>query len=419
MKKLLPFILIVFGFSFSAVVLAGASDNVSGWAWSENIGWISFNNTTGGGATSSYGVNINLSTGDLSGYSWSENVGWISFNRADTGNPPAAPYNGGSGPIANYDSASRRVRGWARALSYGGGWDGWIKLGDSAGVWPAGGPQVSIAVSNEFVGWAWGSDVVGWISFNDRDFDGSPGPYDYQVVVSSLNPPPTAINLSADAANPTDYCGITSYPPVRVRWQFSDAGDSQSAYQIQAFRASDGFKVVDTGKKSCIDCSAYVFQSAGEQLAWNTSYNWQIMVWDSSDLPSVGWIGGPSFTTISHAYPTPNFTFLPSNPAIEEVVIFTNTSQAYGGATISSNFWTITQGAGTFVDGTSANSSNPHIKFSTRDNRIKLQVADSSGYNCETEKIISATPPLPEWWEVPPVSWAKKFLAFITGFFRI
>lgn len=70
---------------------AGAGQNVLGFAWSENIGWISFNNLSDGSATS-YGVNISplgvTGTGDLSGHAWSENIGWVSFNRLDTGTPP-------------------------------------------------------------------------------------------------------------------------------------------------------------------------------------------------------------------------------------------------------------------------------------------------------------------------------------------
>lgn len=56
---------------------------MSGWAWSENIGWISFNSTddqdpsTPGiqPATSNYGVNKNAD-GTLAGYAWSSNIGW-------------------------------------------------------------------------------------------------------------------------------------------------------------------------------------------------------------------------------------------------------------------------------------------------------------------------------------------------------
>ena len=105
----------------------GASDNVSGWAWSDNIGWISFNNTTDGSGFN-YGVNIN-NDGIFSGYAWSDNIGWISFNRTDTGAPPGSPDYGTY--LAQVDLENGQVSGWARALSYGGGWDGWIKLRDA------------------------------------------------------------------------------------------------------------------------------------------------------------------------------------------------------------------------------------------------------------------------------------------------
>lgn len=102
-------------------VLAGAGDNVSGYAWSDNIGWISFNNLNGS-STIDYGVKIDdnktsSTYGDFSGYAWSDNLGWVSFNRSDTGNPPEAPFNTGSGPIARIDWSSGNVTGWARVLS--------------------------------------------------------------------------------------------------------------------------------------------------------------------------------------------------------------------------------------------------------------------------------------------------------------
>ncbi|RLF31331.1 MAG: hypothetical protein DRM98_05765, partial [Thermoplasmata archaeon] len=50
--------------------------------------------------------------------------------------------------------------GWARALSYGDGWDGWIRFdhGQEAN-------EVYIDSSGDFHGWAWSNAVVGWISF--------------------------------------------------------------------------------------------------------------------------------------------------------------------------------------------------------------------------------------------------------------
>jgi hypothetical protein len=62
----------------------GAGD-LSGWAWNDNIGWISFwCGNTGGCGTSAYRVIIN-GAGNFTGYAWNDAVGWISFNCSDPG----------------------------------------------------------------------------------------------------------------------------------------------------------------------------------------------------------------------------------------------------------------------------------------------------------------------------------------------
>ena len=68
------------------------ADNVSGYAWSGTIGWISFNCTDPGTCGLDYGVSIDGGTGDFSGYAWSENVGWIDF--APVGPYPEVPNHG-------------------------------------------------------------------------------------------------------------------------------------------------------------------------------------------------------------------------------------------------------------------------------------------------------------------------------------
>ncbi|MEK7123802.1 MAG: hypothetical protein AAB851_02830, partial [Patescibacteria group bacterium] len=157
---------LVFGQKVSLPTNAGAGDNVFGFTWSENIGWISFNNLAGdgqpaGGGGTDYGVRIDENSGDFSGYAWSENIGWISFNRSDTGNPPSDDPGAGSGAIAKVNLSNGQISGWMRALSQGGGWDGWIRLNPPA----FGGVFVNM-LNGDFSGWAWGSDVVGWVSFN-------------------------------------------------------------------------------------------------------------------------------------------------------------------------------------------------------------------------------------------------------------
>jgi len=149
--------LLVAGFSFIDKVNAGASHNVSGFAWSDNVGWISFNSFSDNSLVN-YGVSVDINgTGDFSGYAWSDNVGWIDF--APTSGYPEEPNHGAH--LEEDDT----VTGWARVLSAdSNGWDGWIKMSDESDPkWAGNGVRL---VGEDFIGYAWGSDVVGWIDFN-------------------------------------------------------------------------------------------------------------------------------------------------------------------------------------------------------------------------------------------------------------
>lgn len=119
-----------------AMVFAGlvkiktvSAGNTKGWLWggstedvtgiSSGLGWIDLD-----------GGNLSIPAGDgnISGYVWSSNIGWISFNAADLVGCPSTP------------CSSRRegnsLKGWARFISIkdalaagnSGGWEGWIKL---------------------------------------------------------------------------------------------------------------------------------------------------------------------------------------------------------------------------------------------------------------------------------------------------
>ncbi len=235
-------------FTTNKVVEASTHNNVSGWAWSENIGWISTNSNDcdtdrngfvdnisigycGGDNITTpalkYGLRVDTTSGDFSGDAWSglgpspcdadgnnksdggtgcpvlgtsmglvANVGWISFDRLETGNPPSAPFNGGSGPIAKYNKNTGKVTGWARALvgcevtlgvpvtscvlagvgagTAAGGWDGWIKLAKDPSD---AGASFGVTISNDlFDGYGWSdSDTtgskkvgIGWLYFAPR-----------------------------------------------------------------------------------------------------------------------------------------------------------------------------------------------------------------------------------------------------------
>lgn len=89
-------------------IKAGTNIGLSGYAWSENAGWVSFNSencdANGNGyidvgacggeddidtPIQDYVVSFDNVTGDLSGYAWNENVGWITFNGAEVAGCPS------------------------------------------------------------------------------------------------------------------------------------------------------------------------------------------------------------------------------------------------------------------------------------------------------------------------------------------
>jgi len=232
MSKTQIFLLIsfvVFGLFAFGNVKAGIDDNVSGYAWSENIGWISFNNTTGGGATN-YGVDIEPD-GVFSGYAWSENIGWISFNEGELSGCPTAPCQ------AKLDFGTKEISGWAKAVAGSNGWDGWIKLRcegaecatSNYGVW------LDNSVSpNELRDWAWGSDVVGWISFNCLD-GGNCGTSDYQVVAfSGDDTPPTVLVEGA----PADWQNTDAQASISCL--DTESGCNTESYKLKTYTSEPG-----------------------------------------------------------------------------------------------------------------------------------------------------------------------------------
>ncbi|MCE9585394.1 hypothetical protein K8Q94_02110 [Candidatus Nomurabacteria bacterium] len=179
---------------FFSFVNSSNIDNVSGYAWGGSwmdllpynntqdfpneetggVGFLSFNcKDNNSCASSSYGVNINPDTGIISGYAWSPNYGWLKFGGL-------SDFPIGSGTVsenAKLDLSTGIVTGWARFCSVAsntntclgfagnntsnGGWDGWVSLN---------GKDYKVSFDKEtkkINGYAWGSDIVGWINFSD------------------------------------------------------------------------------------------------------------------------------------------------------------------------------------------------------------------------------------------------------------
>jgi hypothetical protein len=159
MKRILFILgLVLLPLSFAS---AGTEHNVTGWAWSSNVGWISFNCTNISVASCSgvnYGLTIEASNA-LTGFAWSPHVGWIQFGGLSGFPSGAGTYTG------NAEKNGSSLRGWARALSNGDGWDGWISLGGTNHT-------IVASSSGAFLGYGWGSNVVGWVSFDGAGSDG-------------------------------------------------------------------------------------------------------------------------------------------------------------------------------------------------------------------------------------------------------
>lgn len=178
------------------------SDGVAPWnGTNTNVGWISVNRSdcdsdrngvtdrgnysdcpVGQGITTSdnYGLNIPSSNGAVTGYAWSENLGWIDF----------------SGVSVTTTASEKRLSGRARIVgikteyektpSNSGGWLGWIKMAGDGANWSGSSCAgtnnynnsnrcnygVKIDGSGNFSGYAW-SDELGWVDFSKAKYEES------------------------------------------------------------------------------------------------------------------------------------------------------------------------------------------------------------------------------------------------------
>lgn len=70
--------------------VANAGGSLTGWAYSDAVGWISFDSVSAGSPVS-YGVSI-APDGAFTGYAWNDVVGWISFNCSNQGTCATVDY---------------------------------------------------------------------------------------------------------------------------------------------------------------------------------------------------------------------------------------------------------------------------------------------------------------------------------------
>lgn len=371
-------------------ISAGTGDNVDGFAWSPNFGWISFNSSDcdidGQGdfgdvgapagcpdadvAFYDYGVSIEMGTGIFSGYAWTSNLGWIYFGPdanlgAPYGNILAADAPAAPSQWATYDYNTKMVKGWANVLSLGN--DGWILFN---GAWTEG-VGIDIATS-EFSGFAWNGNSsgtgIGWISFNCSDTplacDGGSNPgalctldtecldggtcegtcslSDYKVN-GVVNRAPTAIDLVAPYLADSDLChGVTNSV---LKWKFEDEDllAYESAYKIIFDDDPDpSLPLFETPKctLSNTNASCQIMPGVGqypihnmEKLDYDEHYYWWVKVWDEYDVESewaTSTVWGADFVVPGHELPAISVdSFFPTMPSAGEEIKFNGSSSIY------------------------------------------------------------------------------------------
>ena len=199
-----------------------AGSGLSGFAWSENIGWIQMFNAA-----------IGSDGQTLTGYAWSENIGWVSFNQSDLSGCPSGTCSARmtGGALAGWARAcAGTVNGDCTGSARSDGWDGWISLSGSGY-----GPALPSGQTVGFLsGYAWGSDIVGWIDFSQVAVAGPVGPNG--SVTLTANPtrvrPNNSTTLSWTVSGMVG-CGITaSSGPAPA--PYSTANGTDGAHAVSA-----------------------------------------------------------------------------------------------------------------------------------------------------------------------------------------
>jgi len=386
-------VVLMFLFFVGTINAATCTDHdVWGWAWSENIGWISFScrDTMDIGVGVDYGVDID-GAGIFSGYAWSENIGWISFNVDELNGCPSGTCN------ASINSGTGVVSGWARALANGGGWDGWIKL---SGTWANGVILNSTPDPSEFEGWAWGSDVVGWISFNSITGGGAT-PYAVMTNFFANSPP-----IAAITCNPS--CTIYETEVLVLENNSTDPENNivESEWATES-QATPGYTV----HYSCVvdpilcDFTPQTYVGLGDFRA-------RLIVKDAGALSDTATINFSILRDASAGFrcSLDNLIWNDCDTIVsisEELVYFIDNqdidsneySQASQGEVIISRTWQRSGDASPFSD---ANNQNPFVMATLPSMDITLDIVDSAGRTSSRTHTIGVEMPLPDWREIAP-----------------
>ena len=387
---------------------------------------------------------------NMFGYAWSENIGWISFNRSDLA-AGVSPPNNDVGLAYNalaYVDADNKLQGWARALiacdvvpcatsgvgTNTGGWDGWIRFDNGPTYGLTLNPAVGVSY---FTGWAWGSDVFGWISSNRLNCDtddngqsngGSGCPVagttmaSYAVTTNfELNKSPS-ISGTAPSVSPK-YCSSWDSPNsyLTFNWTFNDPninkGNQQSKYQIDISYPGFSYSTDMVNYSNNNNSSNSANINLTNLGSWyGKTLEWTLTVWDNGAYPKSASASGTFGPLPDREYP---YTAFYSNPDMSRIfanqdvqfspdLFSTDVTKCFSSGntsapSCSSWSWSFTGVTPTYKSPSTSISKDPVVKFpepKTSPAIVTLTAVDSAGNSCSTSKSIpSVGLPLPEFKE--------------------
>lgn len=237
-------VLIFFGFKNHIGVKRVAAQppptsyNVSGWLWSDTIGWVSLNcDNTNSCGDSDFGVIID-DDGNMSGWGWASTIGWLKFGGViDTdgdGFADVTPPSGAGTVPEDAQLTGSDLTGWARfcggtvsvtdlylsdptnnpypilagdcstTVERPDGWEGWVALSGIA----QDASQYGVSLSgSQLTGLVWGDTNVGWIDFSNVTYDAGASALNLGAqppVVTEDNPDSTLTWSSANLDDTID-----------------------------------------------------------------------------------------------------------------------------------------------------------------------------------------------------------------------
>ncbi len=312
------------------------NSNLSGYAWNNNYGWISFNCSnktceknrsipcdkssdcliggndygdctdtcvTKNGHYEGYGVNIDKNTGNLSGYAWSPNIGWISFQE-DHKNAPdkgAILSNCSDNTCANsnncsacYNSTNGKVFGWAKILSLKE--NGWLRLDNPTTIHYSGVHKKSGTC--ELEGWAYNTTGIGWLSFNSSNPEDDKYGQNAINYAVNFNVQPQNFSITESGSGP----GKGTAPSkcyIGLTWE--NKGDCGNGFEI--WRSENSSSNFGSAPYATVDCDKNTYLDTPDKLTVGNYYYYYIENKGTCGITESTNTVGPYYPTICPVEP--------------------------------------------------------------------------------------------------------------------